>query len=86
MTLPVYMCVKLTIRDLYHDSYPPHPTISYTCGVTIVAGVRGGAIKSFEVLIIIATIVNVIQHKNKNKKKKNKKKTKTKTKNKKKKN
>ena len=65
MTLPVYMCVKLTIRDLYHDSYPPHPTISYTCGVTIVAGVRGGAIKSFEVLIIIATIVNVIQHEKK---------------------
>ena len=62
MTFLVYMCVKLTARDLYHESYPAHPTRTYTYGVTIPPRVRGGAIKSFEVLKIVATIVNVIQH------------------------
>ena len=57
------MCVKLTTRELYHDSFPAHHTT--TCGVTIVPRVRGGAIKSFEVLKIIATIVNVIKHEKK---------------------
>ena len=60
MTFLVNMCVKLTTRDFYHDSYSPYPTNTYTCGVTIMPRVRGGAIKSFEVLI--ATIVNVIPH------------------------
>ena len=62
MTFLVYMCVKFITRDLYLDSYPTHPATTYTCGVTIAPRVRGGAIKSFEVLKIIATIVNVIQH------------------------
>ena len=44
----------------------PHtPTNTNTSGVTIALGVCSGAIKSFEVLIIIATIVNVIQHEKK---------------------
>ena len=31
----VYICVKLPSEDLNHDSYPPYPTSTYTCGVTI---------------------------------------------------
>ena len=62
MTFLVYMCVKLTTRDLYHDSYSPHLTSTYTCGVTIAPRLRGGAIKTSEVQKIIATILNVIPH------------------------
>ena len=62
MAFPMYMCLKLTTRELYHDSYPPHPTSTYTCEVKITPGVCGGAINNFEVLKIIATIVNDIQH------------------------
>ena len=29
------MCVKLPLGNLNPDSYPPHPTSTYTCGVTI---------------------------------------------------
>ena len=29
------MCVKLLSKDLNLDHYPPHPTSTYTCGVTI---------------------------------------------------
>ena len=58
----VYKWVKLTTRDLYHDSYCSHPTSIYTFEVTITPRVRGCAIKSFEVLKFIATIVNVILH------------------------
>ena len=29
------MCVKFPSENLNSDSYPPHPTITYTCGVTI---------------------------------------------------
>ena len=29
------MCVKLFSRDLNLNPYPPHPTSSYTCEVTI---------------------------------------------------
>ena len=29
------MCVKLSPRDLNLDPYSPHPTSTYTCGVTI---------------------------------------------------
>ena len=36
------MCVKLPLRDLNLSSYPPHPTNTYTCGVTTVPRVRGG--------------------------------------------
>ena len=47
-------------------SLTPHtPTNTNTSEVTIALGVCGGAIKSFEVLIIIATILNVIQPKKK---------------------
>ena len=60
MTFLVYIGMKLTTRDLYHESCPPHPTSNYTCEVTIKPRVCGGAIKSLEVLKIIATIVNVI--------------------------
>ena len=36
------MCVKLPLRDLNPDIYPPHPTSTYTCGVTIAPRVCGG--------------------------------------------
>ena len=54
MTFLVYMCVKLTTRDLYHDFYSPHLTSTSICGVTIAPRVCGATIKSFEVLKIIA--------------------------------
>ena len=62
MTFHVYMCVKLTTGDLYYDSYPTQPTSTYTYRVTIAPRVRGSAIKSFDVLKIITTTVNVIQY------------------------
>ena len=42
------MCVKLPPRDLNPDPYPPHPTSTYTCGVTIAPSVCGdGVITSY---------------------------------------
>ena len=35
------MCVKFPPRDLNIDSYSPHPTSTYICGVTIVSKVYG---------------------------------------------
>ena len=37
------MCVKLPPRDLNPDPCPPHPTSTYTCGVTIALRVCGGS-------------------------------------------
>ena len=37
----VYICVKLPSEDLNYDSYPPYPTSTYTCGVTIAPRVHG---------------------------------------------
>ena len=36
------MCVKLPLEDLNLDPYPPHPTNTYTCRVTITPKVCGG--------------------------------------------
>ena len=36
------MCVKLSPKDLNPNPYPPHPTSTYTCGVTIAPRVCGG--------------------------------------------
>ena len=36
------MYVKLPPEDLNLNSYPPHPTSTYTCGVTIAPRVCGG--------------------------------------------
>ena len=36
------MCVKLPPGDLNLGPYPPHPTSTYTCGVTIAPRVCGG--------------------------------------------
>ena len=36
------MCVKLPIGNLNSESYPPHLTNTYTCGVTIASKVYGG--------------------------------------------
>ena len=36
------MCVKLPSEELNPSSYPPHPTSTYTYGVTIALMVRGG--------------------------------------------
>ena len=38
------MCVKLPPRDLNPGPCPPHPTSTYTCGVTIAPRVCGGTI------------------------------------------
>ena len=37
------MCVKLPPGDLNPGLCPPHPTSTYTCGVTIVPKVCGGS-------------------------------------------
>ena len=39
------MCMKLSPGDLNSDPYPPHPTSTYTCGVTTAPRVRGGQTK-----------------------------------------
>ena len=36
------MCVELSPGDLNPDSYPPHLTITYTCGVTITPSMHSG--------------------------------------------
>ena len=36
------MYVKLPFRDLNSDPYSPHPTSTYTYGVTIAPRMRGG--------------------------------------------
>ena len=41
------MCVMLSPRDLNPDPYPPHPTSTYTCGVTVAPRVCGGKNNSF---------------------------------------
>ena len=38
------MCVKLLPGDLITSPYPPHPTNTYTCGVTTTLRVCGGII------------------------------------------
>ena len=43
----VYMCVKLPPGDLNSNPYPPHPTKSYTCRVTIAPRVCGGSGRLF---------------------------------------
>ena len=35
------MCMKLPSKNLNHSPCPPHPTNTYTCGVTIVSKVCG---------------------------------------------
>ena len=41
------MYVKLPLGDLNLVPYPPHPTSTYTCGVTIAPRVGGGEICNF---------------------------------------
>ena len=36
------MCVKLPLKNLDSDPYSPHPTNTYTYGVTIAPRVCGG--------------------------------------------
>ena len=38
----MYICVKLTSRDLNSNPSPPHLTNTYTCGVTIAPRVCNG--------------------------------------------
>ena len=38
------MCVKLSSGDLNPRPYPPHPTSTYTCGVTIAPRVCDGQV------------------------------------------
>ena len=35
--IKLYMCMKFPPRELNPNSYPPHPTSTYTCGLTIVS-------------------------------------------------
>ena len=55
MTFLVYMCVKLTTRDLNYDSYLPYKQLYLWSDLH--AKVCGGSIKGFEVLQTIAMIV-----------------------------
>ena len=41
------MCVKLPLEDLNPNPYPPHPTSTYTYGVTVAPRVCGGKNNSF---------------------------------------
>ena len=40
--LSIYVCVKLSPRDLNHSPCPPHRTNIYTCRVTTIPRVCGG--------------------------------------------
>ena len=40
----MYICVKLFFGELNIDLYPPHPTSTYTCEVTIIPRVCGDII------------------------------------------
>ena len=40
------MCVKFPPEDLNLDPYPPHPTSTYTCGVTNTPRVCGGKMRN----------------------------------------
>ena len=42
----VYICVKLPPKDLNSGSYPPHPTSTNTCRVTIAPTVCDGENKA----------------------------------------
>ena len=44
------MCVrvKLSFKDLNPDPYPPHPTNTYMCRVTIVPKMCGGIVSLFK--------------------------------------
>ena len=35
------MCVKFLLGNMNPDPYPPHPTYTYTCGITLVLRVCG---------------------------------------------
>jgi len=51
------MCVKLPLGDLNLGSCPPHPTSTYTCGVTIAPKVRGG-LSNFNYQITLTNKLN----------------------------
>ena len=44
------MCVKLPPGDLNPGPYPPHPTSTYTSGMTTTPRVGGGATFGLEVM------------------------------------
>ena len=46
--IQVYMCIKLSSRDLNPSFFPPIPQEFCTCGVTIMSRVRGGKIRIFK--------------------------------------
>ena len=47
------MCVKLPPENLNPNSYPPHPTSIYTCGVTIALRVCGGDVVLLNIMWIM---------------------------------
>ena len=47
------MCVKLPPKDLNSSPWPPHPTSTYTCGVTIALRVCGGWPSIFNITIVL---------------------------------
>ena len=46
------MCMKLSSGNLNPDLYPPHPTITYTCGVTIALRVYDNKLSIYLFLLI----------------------------------
>ena len=57
------MCVKLIPRDLNPGPYPPHPTSTYTCGVTTASMVHGGEININIKHAKMFMLINVNKHK-----------------------
>ena len=59
----MYICVKLPPRDLNSSLCPPHPTSTYTCGVTTAPRVHGNLfiyLKSKSFLPLFACYKNLI--------------------------
>ena len=54
--LSVYVCMKLIFWNLNPDPYPPHPTSTYTCEVTIAPRVCGGHLRVLLTSVIRAII------------------------------
>ena len=52
------MCVKLPPEDLNLDPYPPYPTSTYTCGVTIAPRVYNGN----NIIFVVTQLIGLHNH------------------------
>ena len=50
------MCIKLSSEDLNSSLYPPHPTSTYTCGVTI-------ALRVCDDNLLLSTLISKVSSK-----------------------